>query len=142
MKRVQSWSIFLIYSALIFAASATPGHPTLDTQHDKALSILDYISNHFDKPIHGIIFAGLAGLMMRAWVAQGIKLSTAGLLTIFFCFLFGASDEWHQSFVPFREVSFGDWLADASGSLFMVILFAYKYSPKTKPRPEPQSLSS
>lgn len=29
--------------------------------------------------------------------------------------LFGATDEWHQSFVPGRACEFGDWVADALG---------------------------
>jgi VanZ family protein len=29
--------------------------------------------------------------------------------------LYGASDEWHQSFVPGRYPAVSDWLADAAG---------------------------
>jgi len=34
--------------------------------------------------------------------------------------LFGAFDEWHQSFVPTRTCSLWDWAADAVGSLLAV----------------------
>jgi VanZ family protein len=31
--------------------------------------------------------------------------------------VFGAVDEWHQSFIPRRSMSFADWIADSSGAL-------------------------
>lgn len=30
--------------------------------------------------------------------------------------LFGAVDEWHQSFIPRRSMSFADWIADSAGA--------------------------
>ncbi len=36
---------------------------------------------------------------------------------------FGASDEWHQSFVPGRGVEFLDWVADTLGALLAVGLY-------------------
>ena len=42
----------------------------------------------------------------RAWVH--VALIVAGAL-------YGATDEWHQSFVPGRDASVLDWLADLCG---------------------------
>jgi VanZ family protein len=36
---------------------------------------------------------------------------------------FGASDEWHQSFVPGRFTDFWDWLADTLGAAIAVGLY-------------------
>ena len=44
-----------------------------------------------------------------------------------FCSFYGATDEWHQSFVVGRNASSLDWLADSLGaSLAMIILYLFK----------------
>ena len=71
-----------------------------------------------DKLVHGSAFAVLAFLL--EWALQGprrwptYRRHGFVFLTLL---LFAASDEWHQSFVPGREASLGDWLADACGTL-------------------------
>ena len=42
------------------------------------------------------------------------------LITVSF---FGATDEWHQSFVPGREADLLDWLADTSGAALAIGLY-------------------
>jgi VanZ family protein len=37
---------------------------------------------------------------------------------------YGALDEWHQSFVPGRELSAGDWVADSTGVMLGLLLFS------------------
>jgi VanZ family protein len=41
-----------------------------------------------------------------------------------FCISYGASDEWHQSFVPGRDADLLDLLADTTGGL-LAISFIY-----------------
>ena len=36
---------------------------------------------------------------------------------------YGASDEWHQSFVPGRSVDVADWIADAIGVVVGVLFY-------------------
>lgn len=72
----------------------------------------------WDKAVHAAAFATLAFLL--EWGLQSPRrwptYRRHGF--IFLALLaFGASDEWHQSFVPGREVSLGDWLADGLGAL-------------------------
>lgn len=44
-------------------------------------------------------------------------------LLVFGCVaLFGATDEWHQSFVPGRACEFGDWIADSLGAACGLVL--------------------
>ena len=38
--------------------------------------------------------------------------------------LFGATDEWHQSFVPGRASEVKDWVADTLGAALAVSLYA------------------
>jgi VanZ family protein len=46
------------------------------------------------------------------------------LLSVVFCSLYGATDEWHQSFVVGRNSDVFDWLADTVGaSLAMFTLY-------------------
>ena len=45
------------------------------------------------------------------------------LLTLIMCFLYAASDEWHQTFVPGRSGQFIDVLIDTSGSLVGLIFY-------------------
>lgn len=52
---------------------------------------------------------------------------------LIFASLYGASDELHQFFVPGRTCEFFDWLADAVGAIFGVLVFLiYKKFSKTK----------
>ena len=36
---------------------------------------------------------------------------------------FGASDEWHQSFVPGRDADINDWIADSLGATLAIALY-------------------
>jgi len=40
---------------------------------------------------------------------------------------YGALDEWHQSFVPGRDVSVADWGADIAGMIIGLLLFSRFY---------------
>lgn len=78
-----------------------------------------------DKVAHFTAYAVLAALMLRAtstprsWVSFALVLAAVAA--------FGAVDEWHQSFIPRRSMSFADWVADVSGAL--VGLMAVRYIP-------------
>ncbi len=70
-----------------------------------------------DKVLHALVF----GLLAALWVvALGF-----GTLRIGLAFLFAASwgilDEVHQAFVPGRNASWGDLLADAAGAALFTI---------------------
>lgn len=71
-----------------------------------------------DKVLHFLIYASLALFLLRALSLSfpAIPFARASILLLAWVALFGASDEWHQAFVPNREVSLGDWLADLCGA--------------------------
>lgn len=59
-----------------------------------------------------------------AWRALRLYLSGNGLLlaALIFSSAYGASDEWHQSFVPGRLADAADWLADTLGAMLALLL--------------------
>jgi VanZ family protein len=74
---------------------------------------------------HGIIYATLGWLLRRA-LQHTVNLGKPHaliLLTVLLGSLYGLSDEFHQSFVPGRSVSFIDWLVDAAGTFIGSIFF-------------------
>jgi VanZ family protein len=64
-----------------------------------------------DKVAHFAVYGLLATLICR--LGRGWRMAVFALIA---ASLFGASDEWHQSFVPGRSCDFYDWLADTLGA--------------------------
>ena len=77
-----------------------------------------------DVSLHEVGYCGLAIVLVRA-VAQG-RWAGVTLRTLALAWLiaigYGATDEWHQSFVPTRHAEFRDWFADAIGALAGVVV--------------------
>jgi len=79
--------------------------------------------NDNDKVLHTLEYMLFGILFVRALQRSSPKLSfnRLPLYTILFSFIYGLSDEFHQSFVPGREVSLYDALADGIGGFLGVI---------------------
>jgi VanZ family protein len=77
-----------------------------------------------DKWLHIVAYLVLSCLFLRALVWEG---TGWGLNAFFLAFLlsavYGASDEWHQYYVPERESDWVDWVADALGAGLAVFLW-------------------
>jgi VanZ family protein len=71
-----------------------------------------------DKVLHAVEYAVLGGLCYRAfrWGVSGQVASHSLLFAIVAASLYGVTDEAHQLFVPFRESSWQDWVADTAGA--------------------------
>jgi len=67
-----------------------------------------------DKVAHIILYAVFGAAL--AWGARGLGRRWYLILPVL-GILYALSDEWHQSFVPMRDPSAGDLLADAVGIL-------------------------
>jgi len=106
---VLYWGPVLGYAGLIFYLSAQ-SHPDEDLP-----SLLGHVN---DKVLHAMEYAGLGGLCYRAfrWGATGPLADRALVCAIVAASLYGVTDEVHQLYVPFRESSWQDWLADVTGS--------------------------
>lgn len=77
-----------------------------------------------DKVAHFIAFGTLAFALslwfpLSRWKERPFQ---TALLVILLTSLYGASDEFHQYFVPGRDPSVGDWLADTLGALGAVLI--------------------
>jgi len=76
--------------------------------------------NHQDKLIHATAYALMSLLAWRVFVDNfKVKLWLV-LFSLFFCSLYGVSDEYHQSFIDGRDADVWDWLADTIGAGIMV----------------------
>jgi VanZ family protein len=71
-----------------------------------------------DKVLHAVEYAGLAVLCYRVfrWATGPSVARQALVLAIVTASIYGITDEVHQFFVPFRESSWLDWLADTAGA--------------------------
>ena len=74
-----------------------------------------------DKVVHFAVYGLLATLVCRCRFRADWRAAVLGLLA---ASAFGATDEWHQSFVPGRSCDVMDWLADTGGAALAVTLYA------------------
>ena len=104
------WLPVALYAGVIFYLSSQQ-HPD---EHLPSFLLKDVS----DKVLHAVEYAVLGGLCYRAlrWGASGPVASYALLFAIAAASLYGVTDEVHQFFVPFRESSWLDWLADTAGA--------------------------
>ena len=79
---------------------------------------------HQDKFFHALAYAILGFLAFRYFNGVLVNSRHVFVIAMGFSALYGASDEWHQSFINGREADILDWLADCIGAVFM--LLAYK----------------
>lgn len=104
---LRLWGPVCAYTALIFYVSSQ-SHPEEQ---------VPFVTLFSDKAVHAVEYALLGALCCRAlygsqreaWRRQAI------LSAIIITSLYGISDEIHQAFVPFRESSGLDWVADTIG---------------------------
>lgn len=105
---LRYWGPVCGYAGLIFYLSSQ-SHP------ETHMPFVTYFS---DKVLHAVEYAVLGALCYRAiggsghdaWRQQAIPAA------ILLASLYGVSDEVHQAFVPFRNSSWLDWLADTVGA--------------------------
>ena len=77
----------------------------------------------FDKLYHVLEYTVLGILVAHAFVNASFNIFRRApwIFSFLFVILYGASDEWHQSFVPGRVVSILDWTADCLGGFLGVV---------------------
>ncbi len=83
---------------------------------------------HIDKIVHFLMYLVLSLSLARALTGKiretvsWTRYSRRLIFCILCIFIFGAIDEWHQQFVPGREMSLADWFMDALGALLGALL--------------------
>jgi VanZ family protein len=70
----------------------------------------------WDKALHVTEYGGFALLLCRAFRGEGLRWWWSVLLAAMVASVYGATDEWHQLFVPQRTSDVADWLADVVGA--------------------------
>ena len=104
----SAWLAVLGYMGVIFFLSGTSFHSQLFQQVEK---------NHVDKLVHIVEYSVLGFLLARALQISGMR--PFGVMFFAAVLIIGvawaASDEYHQSFVPNRDASVYDGMADTVG---------------------------
>jgi VanZ family protein len=113
------WVPVALYAGFIFFMSAQ-SHP-----EEQLPSFL--LKDVSDKVLHAVEYAVLGVLCYRGfrWGVNGQLASRALLFAIVLASLYGMTDEAHQFFVPFRESSWQDWLADTIGGAIGVLSWRF-----------------
>jgi VanZ family protein len=116
---ISAWVPALIWAALIFHVSSLPADrlPRLWRWEDA------------DIILHGLEYLILGALLYRAFALSRPALGYALLALVSWglAAAYALSDEYHQSFVPGREASLSDILADLLGAVVGVVLLHELY---------------
>jgi len=80
---------------------------------------------HQDKVMHIGAYFILTFFTIRAFRHFGLTLPLLLTSCLIFSSLYGASDEWHQSFVKGRSSEIADWLADTLGAVFLLVFYYF-----------------
>ena len=112
MRRAMLWLPPLLYMLLIFYLSSQSKPIPIVTEHV------------WDKLLHFIEYGILGGLWCRTMRGEGMDWVAALAAATLIASLYGASDEWHQSFVPLRDSSVRDWLSDMLGGSAGAAIYA------------------
>ncbi|NVM21610.1 MAG: VanZ family protein [Desulfobacterales bacterium] len=110
---LRYWLPVLIYCFMIFVQSSHPA--------PKEIPEIPY----FDKVLHLAGYALLGILFLRGFVNSRLSDGTATIkmASIFLTGLYGATDELHQHYVPFRTADIWDVFFDVSGGFIGVYLY-------------------
>ncbi|MBK5281202.1 MAG: VanZ family protein [Nitrospiraceae bacterium] len=113
------WVPVALYAGTIFFLSSQ-SHP-----EEQLPSFL--IEDVSDKVLHAVEYGILALLCYRAfrWATGPAVARQAVVLAIVTASVYGITDEAHQLFVPFRESSWQDWLADTIGATIGAISWRF-----------------
>lgn len=110
------------------------------THREYTLKEKEALVEKFNKPIrkcaHASVYFVLSILVLNFLLALHSNLEKKYVLvffmTIFICFLFALTDEYHQTFVYGRTGQFRDVLIDTSGALIATSIFTILYKKKKK----------
>ena len=122
-RKLLAWLPAILWAATLFFLSAQSSLP----------AIAPTVPN-FDKVEHFGAY-GLLGILVFDAVRRSttVALPKAALVAVLITSAYGASDEFHQSFVPNRSCDVWDWTADTIGGILSVAVYAaYESRPNQK----------
>ncbi len=116
-QKLFIWLPVILWATMIFCLSSL----SFETSPEMPGFLERY---RLDKPVHLVLFGTLSWLLLQATRRGGtLRLPAAAVLAIFVTSAYGASDEWHQTFVPGRYASVADWAADTAGAVIAAIIY-------------------
>ena len=113
MSRVLGWGPAALWAAVLFLLSELQGGDD---------GLLGVLPAGADKLVHLGLYL-ILGLLL-AWGKTRTGFAGPAILLLIMGAGYGALDEWHQSFVPGRDASVGDWVADSAGVMLGLVLFS------------------
>lgn len=111
-RNLKIWGPAALWAAVLFLLSALPG---VD-------AAVPFLFPGADKVAHFVLYAVLGGCLAWGRWRGGSAIPVWTLVAAGVAY--GASDEWHQSFVPGRDPSVGDWTADTLGVVLGYMIFS------------------
>ncbi len=100
----------IAYAGLIFYVSSQPNPlPILTTRMS-------------DKLLHLVEYAAFVAVVTWGLSHVGLGLGRAARWAALFGSIYGATDEFHQRFVPHRSPEVADWVADTTGAALGALL--------------------
>ncbi len=114
MKRFLIYRLpAVVWAAVLFTLSSIPSQ-----------SLPSLVLNFKDLFLHFAAYSVFGLLLAHALIPTAQRLPRkSGWLVILIGCLYGASDEFHQIFVPGRYCTFSDFLADCAGVAFGLFLY-------------------
>jgi VanZ family protein len=101
----RAWLWPVVIAVLIFSASSRS-------------SVAGPRIPHFDKVVHFSVYGLLATLVCRAMPGRA-----GAWWALVAVSAYGATDEWHQYFVPGRSTELADWIADTAGAAVAIFIY-------------------
>lgn len=111
-KEITAWGPALAWVVVLFLLSRISRLP----------SSLDVLTVLPDKAVHAVLYTALG--VALAWGRRTSRWKPHPFLLLALGSLYGALDEWHQSFVPRRSPEPADWLADTMGVILGYLVTA------------------
>ena len=121
MYKLINITVLTLYCFLIFWLSSQSSLPT------------PMLFEHQDKIHHMGAYFVMGILAWRFFKDYLTTTLSLFIVSLCFCSIYGASDEWHQSYVSGREADILDWMADTLGAaIALTTLYLAKKNLKTK----------
>jgi len=116
-----NWALVILYAGLIFYVSHQPGVPIIEG------TLLETFFNYSIKIglAHFIEYAILSLLLFRALYVS--KVRNAVVYSAIISIIYGATDEFHQLFVPNRFFDLMDLFFDSLGAIFASLMTRSKF---------------
>ncbi|WDC85337.1 VanZ family protein [Caloramator sp. mosi_1] len=143
-RKIKKWILVFIWMGIIFLFSSQSGDKSSENNkfiveilNTLGIDINSILSGKADfiirKAAHFTEYFILYFLLYNA-LREDFYFTSSTIFALIITFLYAASDEFHQSFVPGRGPAFRDVLIDTSGGVvcMIIIYFVNKVKQKSK----------